>query len=612
VHDVATFLREYPPFDALSDDDLATVSRAVEIEFFAVGALISAQGATPADSVRVVRRGAVELVVDDRPFDLLGEGEAFGHASMLSGLPQSLGARAAEDTLLYRIPETVMAPLLSRPEGMRFVARSLDARRGLDPARVMGGGDPVARRAGDLLRSVGVTVEPATTICDAARAMTAANATSAVIPLRDGTLGILTDRDLRRRVIAEGRSTDDPVSSVMSAPAYTVTADRAGSEVLLEMLDRGVRHFPVLDARGSLLGVLSDTDLMAVEARAPFHLRSAIARGETIEAVQAAARRLPETIIALWDAQVAPAAISATISVVLDALTRRLLDLTVAQHGPQPAPFSWLALGSHARRECVPSSDLDSAVLWHGDDEDPIVKGYVRAVARDVVAAQEGAGFPPCDKGASASRPLFSRSLDAWRAAAESWLESPDQESALILVSVVIDSRPVWGLREGAPLAEAFRNARDSPRLLRGLVRFALVHRPPTGFLRDIVVEHSGEHRGKLDIKGGGLLPITDIARYVGMAAGVTGASTRERLSAAAAAGILGANEARTLEEAFDLFSGTRMEHQVEQLREGRPPDDFLDLARLNALNRCYLKDAFRAVASIQKSLQNEINLRIR
>lgn len=72
MHDVATFLREHPPFDALTPDELAAVARAVEIEFFASDALISPQGSTRADSVRVVRRGAVELIVDDRPFDLLG------------------------------------------------------------------------------------------------------------------------------------------------------------------------------------------------------------------------------------------------------------------------------------------------------------------------------------------------------------------------------------------------------------------------------------------------------------------------------------------------------------------------------------------------------------
>lgn len=612
MHDVATFLREHPPFDALTPDELAAVAREVEIEFFAAGALISPQGSTRADSVRVVRRGAVELIVDDRPFDLLGAGEAFGHASMLSGLPQALGARAAEDTLLYRIPERVIGPLLSRPEGLRFLARSLDVRRGLDRARPIVQGGPGARRAGDLLRGTPVSVSPMTTIREAALAMTDANASSAVVPLADGTLGIVTDRDLRRRVVAEGRSTDDPVGTIMSAPAYTVTAERPGNEVLLEMLDRGVRHLPVLDPHGNLLGVISDTDLLAAEARGPFHLRASITQAGTIAEAQEAARRLPETVLALADASTPAPAISATISVVLDAFTRRLIDLVVAEEGTAPAAFSWLALGSNARRECVPSSDLDSALLWVGDDDDVAVRTYVRGVARRVVEAQSAAGFPLCEKGVVASAPLFSRSLDAWRAAAESWLDDPGQAAALILVSVVADSRPVWGLREGAALGEAFRAARERPRLMKGLARFALVHRPPTGFLRDIVVEHSGAHHGKLDIKAGGLLPICDIARYVGMAAGIAGASTRERLLAAATAGTIATSDARTLTEAFDLFTALRMEHQVDALRRGIPPDDHLAPSTLSPLTRSYLKDAFRAVAAIQRSLQGEMALRVR
>ena len=93
-------------------------------------------------------------------------------------------------------------------------------------------------------------------------------------------------------------------------------------------------------------------------------------------------------------------------------------------------------------------------------------------------------------------------------------------------------------------VAEAFRDARSHPALLRRLARFSLSYRPPTGFLRGLVVEHSGEHRGRLDLKHGGLVPIVDLARWAGMAAGVTSASTPERLRAAAAAGTLSAADA--------------------------------------------------------------------
>jgi CBS domain-containing protein len=121
------------------------------------------------------------------------------------------------------------------------------------------------------------------------------------------------------------------------------------------------------------------------------------------------------------------------------------------------------------------------------------------------------------------------------------------------------------------------------------------------------VVEHSGEHRGRLDLKGGGLIPIVDLARWAGMAAGVTSASTSERLRAAAEAGTLPQADARTLEEAFELINELRLRHQVAQLRAGAEPDDYLDPATLSALTRSHLKEAFRAIATIQKRVASEL-----
>jgi CBS domain-containing protein len=607
MDDIAEFLSRHPPFDTMDAGERAALAEATGVEAYAAGALVIAQGAAPSDAFRVVRSGAVDLLDGGRAIDRLGEGAMFGHASLLSGLPAALDVRAAEDSVVYRIPAPVLEPLLMRTEGMSFVVRSLHASRWLEDARLASGADPIGGRVASLVQRAPVVCSPQDTIREVAERMGASGQSAAVVSIGDGRFGILTDGDLRRRVVAAARMVDDPVSSVMTAPAFTVDAEQPASTVLLEMLERDIAHLPVVDATGELLGVVSDNDILAVERRTPFRLRSAVHQATTIEAVQAAARQLPDSIVGLWDARVAPATIGETASVVVDALTRRLVDLAVAEAGEPPTPFAWLALGSHARREFALSSDLDSALAWQGEDTDPGLMGYVRGVARRVVEAQAGAGFPACDKGAVASNPLFSRSIDAWREVAASWLEDPDQESALILVSVVVDARPVWAPHEAAGLPAVFREAREHPRLLRGLLRLALSHRPPTGFRRDIVVEQSGEHRGRLDIKSGGLLPIADIARYAGMAAGVAGASTRERLRAAAAAGTLDDADAQTLEEAFDLFSALRLEHQVEQVRAGVRPDDFLDPARLNTLNRTYLGDAFKAVAATQKAIEGTL-----
>jgi CBS domain-containing protein len=156
-------------------------------------------------------------------------------------------------------------------------------------------------------------------------------------------------------------------------------------------------------------------------------------------------------------------------------------------------------------------------------------------------------------------------------------------------------------------VSDTFRLAPRNPDLMRLLARFALAHRPPTGFLRGLVVEHGGEHRGRLDLKQGGLLPIVDLARWAAMTAGVTSAGTLERLRAAARASTLAAADSLTLQDAFELITALRLGHQVGQARRGEPPDDYVDPATLSPLMRSHLKECFRAIAGVQKRVAAEL-----
>ena len=599
---VAEFLRAHPPFDALDADELAALAAVAEPEEHAPDAVILAPGDLPPEHVRVVRTGAVEIVLDGRVLDLLGPGELFGHASMLSGLPVGFAAVAVGPATCLRLPADAVRPVLGRPAGLRFVARSL-----LSPQHIDTGPDSAQRPVRELLRSPLVRASPHLPIREAARRMTAFGASAVVVPLNDGRFGILTDRDLRR-VIAEGTDTAAPVAAAMTVPAWTVPADRLGGEVLLDMLDRGVRHVPVLDATGEVLGVLVDVDVVAATTRSSFGLRAAIARADSVHELVTAAAGLTPTVIALHDARVAAADVAGITSVVVDALTRRLIELVAP--GPPPCPLTWLALGSLARREAVPSSDVDSALVWAGDGKGDTA--YARGLAEQVMAGLSACGFRADANGAVATNPLFARSYDDWTAAARSWLADPTQERAPILVSLAVDARPVWGVRAGPSVAEVFRDAHRHPDLLRMLARYALAHRPPTGFLRDFVVEYTGQRRGRLDLKRGGLVPIVDLARWAGMSAGVTSASTPARLRAAAAVGTLDAGAAATLEEAFHFVLQLRLAHQVEQLRAGEDPDDLVRPADLSRVTRVSLREAFRTIAAVQRQISGELDLGVR
>jgi len=127
MEDITGFLGSRPPFDAVGVGELARVAAVTEVEEFPAGKTIFSQGTGPVGSLRIVRAGSVEIIYDGQVLDLLGPGELFGHASMLSGLPTGFEARAAEDTLCYRIPADVIGPLLARPDFL--LHRPLDRRR---------------------------------------------------------------------------------------------------------------------------------------------------------------------------------------------------------------------------------------------------------------------------------------------------------------------------------------------------------------------------------------------------------------------------------------------------------------------------------------------------
>src|SRR6516225_10199283 len=210
MEDITGFLASHPPFDAGGADELARVAAVAELEELPAGKTIFSQGTAPVGYLRIIRTGSVEIIHNGQVLDLLGPGELFGHASMLSGLPTGFEARAAEDTLCYRIPADVISPLLARPDFLRFIARSIVSGRAATGPERAPPADPVQRRVAALIRTPPLLCSADEPIREAAKRMTAEGA-SAVLVRAGETLGIVTDRDLRSRVVATGISPDAPV-----------------------------------------------------------------------------------------------------------------------------------------------------------------------------------------------------------------------------------------------------------------------------------------------------------------------------------------------------------------------------------------------------------------
>ena len=441
--------------------------------------------------------------------------------------------------------------------------------------------------------------------------MTAAGATSVVVRARRRVA-----RDPHRPRSAHvassppGSAADAPVTAAMSAPAYTCPPDRLGGEVLLDMLDRGFRHFPVVIGAGEVLGRGRGHRPVAVQTRSSFFLRRRIGRAQTVDDLIGAAAELRPMVVALHDARVAALERDGGLLG-----RRRRADPAAARargrrrRRAAGRAFAWLG----ARQ---PGTPRDAAELGRRQ-RDRVVRGRpgdrgpartCTASARPSSADLERCGFRIDEHGATRVQSPV-RALAGIVAARGAQLDRGSDPGE--------GADPHLGARrQPAGVGRAHRNRRSptrsvSPAEPRSCCACSPGSRSPIGRRPGSSAGSSSARRRApgptLDLKHGGVIPIIDLARWAGMAAGVTSASTAERLRAGADAGQLSADHAHTLEDAFELVSTLRLAHQVEQLRAGRDAGRLRRSASAQrSLTRSHLKEAFRAVASIQKRVSGE------
>lgn len=599
------FLGTQAPYDTLDAADLEALARHAEVEAVEPGAILVKPDQDVLDHIWVIRHGGVQVVDRGRVIDELGPGDTFGYVSLFSGLRPALLVRSCTETVLYRLPDP--RTFLQHPERLKFSHYgTLTAGTRTTLNAIADAGEAPSRQ---FLRPL-VECPQDATVRDAASRINAAHQSSAVVR-RAGQLGILTDSDFRNAAGEGTLSLDAPATVLATFPALTISAESSRAQAFVTMVEHGVHHLVAVDDDGHPVGVIRAIDLSSADVRDPLIVRAAIDTAASRGQLADAAGLLPSTAVELLDSGVPAPRVGELLAAVREGLLRKLVQLNAPDMAPGNA-CAWFVLGSTARREPLPSSDMDTAIAWAtgGVEDEPGSDGEQarqwRGIAAQVLADMERCGIRRCPDGANATNPLFSRSLGDWARAAATWQRQPAAEQALLLTSMAADCRPVTELTLGRAVMEQTSVQTPHRDFLAMMLRYTVTVKPPAGFVRDFVVEHSGEHRGRLDLKRGGLMPIASIGRWVAVVTGEPRGSTPERLHRGRSSGILTADETDTLTGAFTLIYTLLLEREAEALRQGTGPSRYLDPAALDPLTRRYLRSAFREVAHVQSSLESE------
>jgi CBS domain-containing protein len=468
-------------------------------------------------------------------------------------------------------------------------------------------------RVRDLIARPPVTCAPGTPATDVAALLTRERVGSAIVVDEGGApVGIVTDRDLREKVVAAGRTpSTTPAAAIMSAPLVGVAPDAFAFEALLEMTRREIHHLAVV-AAGRLVGVVSSHDVLVLQTTHPVLLAGEIARAATPAALAPLAARVTDLVRRLLAEGGSAQAIGEIVAEMNDRLVGRVLALTAdalaaAGAPPPPVPACWLAFGSEARREQTLRTDQDNGLVYADPPPELVapVAAYYRRYGAAAIAQLVEIGFPRCPNDSMASNPTWCQPLSTWVGYFRGWLERPEPEP-LLAAAIYFDVRPLHGaVALGERLRELLVAEAPAHSAFLALLAREVTERPvPLTVLGNVAVRRVGGGRRGVDLKGGGGLQLVGAARVGALELGLAETNTVARFRAVAARGVYTPEEATEITDAFQHLVRLRLVHQLACLDAGEPPDNVVDPRRLSRADAVLLRDALGTVGRVQAGLR--------
>lgn len=606
--DIISFIGSIPPFDHLPQERVIQLTRAIEICYLNVGTKL------PPDMhdnfIYIVRKGV--LVYQNQQGGLIGK---YGEGDICTVFcsayqDEPISVETGEDTLLYAVNYLELVAIAKSDVVSNFFEQSAEQRLQQKVSKV----NEEAVLASSLMNtdisqfyhSPVATIEQAASIQRAAQQMTELGHSSLVVVDKlqsTEPVGIITDKDIRRRCVARGLSFDSPVSDIMTANMLSIASDARAYDALMLMTAKRIHHLPVLK-HGQLHAMVTITDLMNHESQNAVNITHLIRKASDIAALKDISSMLPKLQMRMAKIGTTADHVGKSISAITSAFTIRLIELAEEKLGQAPVPYAWLAAGSQARQEQFAHSDQDNALII-SDSMKPEDDTWFAELAKFVSDGLAECGFIYCPGDIMATNKQWRQPQKMWHQYFATWVDTPSPQ-ALLNASVFFDLTTVHG--DESLLIQVrtkmLAKTKGNTLFLAHLSKNALLNRPPLGFFRDFVLSKNGENEKILNIKENGIALIVDLARIYALAEGINSVNTLERLTQVAGTRSLTKASANSLTDALAFLSLLRMNHQARRIKSQQAPNNELPITSISRLEREHLKDAFKVIKTLQDARQ--------
>jgi CBS domain-containing protein len=619
------FLSRVDPFSFLPEEEIEKVASELSMVHYPEETILFIQSRTRIGYLYILQSGAAERYLEEKEektmVEMLGEGDIYGGISILVNDGISVRTlRVLEPSYFYLLPKDSFLDLCSRYEEFTEYFTDTFGRRMLQKSYAAVIAKTVQSQqeelqffnqpVSSLYSRKPIFGDPEMSIQAAGELMHRKKISS--IFLKDKNekcVGVVTERDLARKVVAAGTDVRQPVANIMSSPVRSIPAQSLIFEALLTMMQEDMRHLAVTDTHDSVIGILSNRDVLTAQGQGPVFLLREISDAVGMDEIIERRKRLPMLIRNLIASGAKSENVTRFITTLSDAILNKIMAYTLDALGPPPAKFVFMIMGSEGRHEQTLKTDQDNAIVFEDVAESSLdeVREYFLKFGEKACTWLDQAGYDFCEGGVMAQNPKWCQPLSTWKEYFNSWIHTAEAED-LLQASIFFDFRTGYG--DESIVAELRRFLFDSLEgwsgFFRHLTENALHFKPPLGFFGGFVMESKGEHRSVLDIKSA-MTPIVDFARIYSLKNRIQETNTMERLRHLRLKRVLSQQEYEELEKAYGFMMQLRFVRQVNAvLDEKTKPDNYIKPKKLTSIEQKMLKEIFKRVEKFQSKMEFE------
>lgn len=448
-------------------------------------------------------------------------------------------------------------------------------------------------------------------IKDIASLMKKKNISGVIIAKDNYPLGIITDRDFRNKIIAEGTNPETiSARQIMTSPVLTIREDNYIFEAIYKMAKNNIHRIVVVDEMGMISGILTDTDIIRFQTNTPLYFTRELEHAGSFDDLKNLSDRIIFLIDSLISSGIKTFDLIRFISHVNDSIIKKCIEFVLSESYLQlPSPFAFLVLGSEGRMEQTLKTDQDNAIVYvDGLTDEDIEK--IRLFSEKLIEALIYIGIPECPGGIMAKNEFWRRSLSGWKKALRRWISTPTPEN-ILNYSMFSDLRTLYGdeTLERNIKEEIKKLANENRLFLAHMAKNSLRFFPPLGLFGSLKLEKSGENKGKLDIKKAAIFPITEGIKILALEAGIVDGGTFSKIKYLNDTDLISKDDLLEIEASFDFFTQIRLKNNLIQLSKGEKPSNFINPNELNRVEKKRLISGFKVIKNFQSFLKDRYQL---